>query len=187
MGTGDLIRGTRMPVREYGLKSESIILLGSESSGLRAKPEYITYMRNQLTETIWPIMEKIFEVWFDGSKWAVTDAYGAVQMETRIVIKFSITVAPWGTFDLVRKLRPALCFLAICRTGISLGWGMSTASHTKTTLVQFDADSVYAGMPEFSEKWATGPKRKIGGRIGCRRNRMLSIRRVVLPFAYEDH
>jgi len=52
-GEGDLIRGTGgCTVREYGLKFANLLFsFGSRIIPDYGKPEYITYMRNQLTAT----------------------------------------------------------------------------------------------------------------------------------------
>ena len=65
-GKGDLIQEFVDACREYGLKVGIYYSPWDRNHPDYGKPEYITYMRNQLTELLTNYGE-IYEVWFDGA------------------------------------------------------------------------------------------------------------------------
>ncbi|MCZ8134108.1 MAG: alpha-L-fucosidase, partial [Algoriphagus sp.] len=101
-GKGDLIQEFVDACREYGLKVGIYYSPWDRNHPDYGKPEYITYMRNQLTELLTNYGE-IYEVWFDGANGG-TGWYGGAN-EERKVDKFSYYDWP-TTHELVCKLQP---------------------------------------------------------------------------------
>lgn len=83
-GEGDLIRELREACDEYGLKMGIYYSPWDRNHADYGKPEYITYMRNQLIELLTNYGD-IFEVWFDGANGG--DGYYGGANETRRVDK----------------------------------------------------------------------------------------------------
>jgi alpha-L-fucosidase len=136
-------------------------------------------MRNQLTELLTNYGE-IFEVWFDGANGG--DGWYGGANETRIVDKFSYYGWP-ETIDLVRKLQPGAMLFS--DAGPDVRWvGNEHGFAYETTWSNLMRDSVYAGMPEFSEKWATGQE---NGTHWVPAESDVSIRPGWYYHAYEDH
>ena len=101
-GEGDLIRELADACKEFGLKLGIYYSPWDRNHAHYGKPEYITYMRNQLKELLTNYGD-IFEVWFDGANGG-TGYYGGAN-ETRKVDKRGYY--DWeATFSLVRELQP---------------------------------------------------------------------------------
>ncbi|HAS59482.1 MAG TPA: alpha-L-fucosidase, partial [Algoriphagus sp.] len=143
------------------------------------KPEYITYMRNQLTELLRNYGD-IFEVWFDGANGG--DGWYGGANETRKVDK--LTYYDWeNTHELVRKLQPNAVLFS--DAGPDIRWvGNEHGFAYETTWSNLYRDSVYAGMPEYSEKWAAGQE---NGTQWVPAESDVSIRPGWYYHAYEDH
>lgn len=154
-GKGDLIKEFVDACREYGLKVGIYYSPWDRNHPDYGKPEYITYMRNQLTELLTNYGE-IFEVWFDGANGG-TGWYGGAN-EERKVDKFSYYDWP-TTHELVRKLQPGAMMFS--DAGPDVRWvGNEDGYAYETTWSNLMRDSVYAGMPDF-DKWATGQENGI--------------------------
>jgi len=178
-GKGDLIREFADACREYGLKVGIYYSPWDRNHPDYGKPEYITYMRNQLTELLSNYGD-IFEVWFDGANGG--DGWYGGTNETRTVDKF--TYYDWPTtHDLVRTLQPGAMMFS--DAGPDVRWvGNEHGFAYETTWSNLMRDSVYAGMPEFSEKWATGQE---NGTHWVPAESDVSIRPGWYYHAYEDH
>nr|WP_287938690.1 alpha-L-fucosidase [Algoriphagus sp.] len=177
-GKGDLIQEFVDACREYGLKVGIYYSPWDRNHPDYGKPEYITYMRNQLTELLTNYGE-IFEVWFDGANGG-TGWYGGAN-EERKVDKFSYYDWP-TTIELVRTLQPGAMLFS--DAGPDVRWvGNEHGFAYETTWSNLMRDSVYAGMPDF-DKWATGQE---NGTHWVPAESDVSIRPGWYYHAYEDH
>lgn len=177
-GKGDLIREFVDACREYGLKVGIYYSPWDRNHPDYGKPEYITYMRNQLTELLTNYGE-IFEVWFDGANGG-TGWYGGAN-EERKVDKFSYYDWP-TTIELVRSLQPGAMLFS--DAGPDVRWvGNEHGFAYETTWSNLMQDSVYAGMPDF-DKWASGQE---NGTHWVPAESDVSIRPGWYYHAYEDH
>lgn len=178
-GKGDLIREFVDACRAEGLKVGIYYSPWDRNHPDYGKPEYITYMRNQLTELLTNYGE-LYEIWFDGANGG-TGWYGGAN-EERKVDKFSYYDWP-TTIELVRKLQPNAMLFS--DAGPDVRWvGNEHGFAYETTWSNLMRDSVYAGMPEFSEKWATGQE---NGTHWVPAESDVSIRPGWYYHAYEDH
>ncbi|PZX58417.1 alpha-L-fucosidase [Algoriphagus ratkowskyi] len=178
-GQGDLIKELAEACKEYGLKFGIYYSPWDRNHPDYGKPEYITYMRNQLKELLTNYGD-IFEVWFDGANGG--DGWYGGANETRTVDKFSYY--GWDeTIDLVRELQPGAMLFS--DAGPDVRWvGNEHGFAYETTWSNLMRDSVYAGMPEFSEKWATGQE---NGTHWVPAEADVSIRPGWYYHKYEDH
>ena len=178
-GKGDLIREFVDACREYGLKVGIYYSPWDRNHPDYGKPEYITYMRNQLTELLTNYGE-LFEVWFDGANGG-SGWYGGAN-EERVVDK--LTYYNWPSMHaLVRELQPGAMLFS--DAGPDVRWvGNEHGFAYPTTWSNLMRDSVYAGMPEYSDKWATGQE---NGTHWVPAEADVSIRPGWYYHAYEDH
>ena len=178
-GKGDLIREFVDACREYGLKVGIYYSPWDRNHPDYGKPEYITYMRNQLTELLTNYGE-LFEVWFDGANGG-SGWYGGAN-EERIVDK--LTYYDWPSMHaLVRELQPGAMLFS--DAGPDVRWvGNEHGFAYPTTWSNLMRDSVYAGMPEYSDKWAMGQE---NGTHWVPAEADVSIRPGWYYHAYEDH
>lgn len=177
-GKGDLIKEFADACRAEGLKVGIYYSPWDRNHPDYGRPEYITYMRNQLTELLTNYGE-IYEVWFDGANGG-TGWYGGAN-EDRKVDKFSYYDWP-TTIDLVRKLQPGAMLFS--DAGPDVRWvGNEHGFAYETTWSNLMRDSTYAGMPDF-DKWATGQE---NGTHWVPAESDVSIRPGWYYHAYEDH
>lgn len=177
-GKGDLIQEFVDACREYGLKVGIYYSPWDRNHPDYGKPEYITYMRNQLTELLTNYGE-IFEVWFDGANGG-TGWYGGAN-EERKVDKFSYYDWP-TTIELVRTLQPGAMLFS--DAGPDVRWvGNEHGFAYETTWSNLMRDSVYAGMPDF-DRWASGQE---NGTHWVPAESDVSIRPGWYYHTYEDH
>ncbi|GAB2494365.1 alpha-L-fucosidase [Algoriphagus taiwanensis] len=177
-GKGDLIQEFVDACREYGLKVGIYYSPWDRNHPDYGKPEYITYMRNQLTELLTNYGE-IYEVWFDGANGG-TGWYGGAN-EERKVDKFSYYDWP-TTQALVRELQPNAMMFS--DAGPDVRWvGNEHGFAYETTWSNLMRDSVYAGMQDF-DRWATGQE---NGTHWVPTESDVSIRPGWYYHAYEDH
>ncbi|GMQ25875.1 alpha-L-fucosidase [Algoriphagus sp. oki45] len=177
-GKGDLIQEFVDACREYGLKVGIYYSPWDRNHPDYGKPEYITYMRNQLRELLTNYGE-IYEVWFDGANGG-TGWYGGAN-EDRKVDKFSYYDWP-TTQALVRELQPNAMMFS--DAGPDVRWvGNEHGFAYQTTWSNLMRDSVYAGMPDF-DRWASGQE---NGTHWVPAESDVSIRPGWYYHAYEDH
>jgi alpha-L-fucosidase len=178
-GKGDLIREFVDACREYGLKVGIYYSPWDRNHPDYGKREYITYMRNQLTELLTNYGE-LFEVWFDGANGG-SGWYGGAN-EERVVDK--LTYYDWPSMHaLVRELQPGAMLFS--DAGPDVRWvGNEHGFAYPTTWSNLMRDSVYAGMPEYSDKWASGQE---NGTHWVPAEADVSIRPGWYNHAYEDH
>jgi alpha-L-fucosidase len=178
-GKGDLIREFVDACREYGLKVGIYYSPWDRNHPDYGKLEYITYMRNQLTELLSNYGE-LFEVWFDGANGG-SGWYGGAN-EERVVDKLSYYNWP-RMHALVRELQPGAMLFS--DAGPDVRWvGNEHGFAYPTTWSNLMRDSVYAGMPEYSDKWAMGQE---NGSHWVPAEADVSIRPGWYFHAYEDH
>jgi alpha-L-fucosidase len=165
--------------REYGLKVGIYYSPWDRNHPDYGKPEYITYMRNQLAELLSNYGE-LFEVWFDGANGG-SGWYGGAN-EERVVDK--LTYYNWPRMHaLVRDLQPGAMLFS--DAGPDVRWvGNEHGFAYPTTWSNLMRDSVYAGMPEYSDKWAMGQE---NGSHWVPAEADVSIRPGWYYHAYEDH
>ncbi len=178
-GKGDLIKELAEACKEYGLKFGIYYSPWDRNHPDYGKPEYITYMRNQLTELLSNYGD-IFEVWFDGANGG--DGYYGGANETRKVDK--LTYYDWpNTYKLVRELQPGAMMFS--DGGPDVRWvGNEHGFAYESTWSNLMRDSVYAGMPEYPEKYATGQE---NGTHWVPAEADVSIRPGWYYHKYEDH
>jgi len=178
-GKGDLIREFVDACREYGLKVGIYYSPWDRNHPNYGTPEYITYMRNQLTELLTNYGE-LFEFWFDGANGG-SGWYGGAN-EERVVDK--MTYYDWPSMHaLVRELQPGAMLFS--DAGPDVRWvGNEHGFAYPTTWSNLMRDSVYAGMPEYSDKWAMGQE---NGSHWVPAEADVSIRPGWYYHAYEDH
>ena len=178
-GKGDLIQELRDACDEYGLKLGIYYSPWDRNHAQYGTPEYIDYMRNQLTELLTNYGE-IFEVWFDGANGG-TGYYGGAN-ENRYVDK--LTYYDWpNTFALVRELQPGAVMFS--DGGPDVRWvGNEEGFAYETTWANLLRDSIYMGMPDYPEKYASGQEE---GSHWVPAEADVSIRPGWYYHAYEDH
>ena len=150
-GRGDIIRELADACKEFGLKLGIYYSPWDRNHADYGKPEYLIYLRNQLQELLTNYGD-IFEVWFDGANGG-TGYYGGAN-ETRKVDKR--VYYDWeATFSLVRELQPNAVIFG--DAGLDVRWvGNEKGYAYPTTWSNLMRDSVYAGMPEYAEKYSPG-------------------------------
>ncbi|WP_339755999.1 alpha-L-fucosidase [Algoriphagus aquimarinus] len=178
-GKGDLIKELAEACKEYGLKFGIYYSPWDRNHPDYGKPAYITYMRNQLTELLSNYGD-IFEVWFDGANGG--DGYYGGANEARKVDK--LTYYDWpNMYKLVRELQPGAMLFS--DGGPDVRWvGNEHGFAYESTWSNLMRDSVYAGMPEYPEKYATGQE---NGTHWVPAEADVSIRPGWYYHKYEDH
>ncbi|UZD24767.1 alpha-L-fucosidase [Algoriphagus halophytocola] len=178
-GKGDLIKELAEACEEYGLKFGIYYSPWDRNHPDYGKPEYITYMRNQLTELLTNYGD-IFEVWFDGANGG--DGYYGGANEVRKVDKK--TYYDWPSVHaLVRELQPGAMMFS--DAGPDVRWvGNEHGFAYETTWSNLMRDSVYAGMPGYPEKYASGQE---NGTHWVPAESDVSIRPGWYYHKYEDH
>ena len=150
-GKGDVVKELADACREYGLKMGVYLSPWDRNSADYGKPEYITYLRNQLTELLTNYGD-IFEVWFDGANGG--DGYYGGAKETRRVDKR--TYYDWGnTIKIIRELQPNA--IVWSDAGPDARWvGNEHGFAYRTTWSPLLRNEVYGGMPEYAKKYSMG-------------------------------
>lgn len=107
-GKGDVVREFADTCRKHGLKFGVYLSPWDRNHADYAKPEYITYYRNQLRELL-TNYGPIFEVWFDGANGG--DGYYGGAREMRRID--NTTYYDWpNTWRIVRDLQPEACMFS---------------------------------------------------------------------------
>lgn len=178
-GKGDLIQELREACDEFGLEMGIYYSPWDRNHADYGTPAYITYMRNQLTELLTNYGD-IFEVWFDGANGG-TGYYGGAN-ENRYVDKFTYYDWP-NIYALVRELQPMAVMFS--DGGPDVRWvGNEDGYAYETTWANLMRDSIYAGMPEYPEKYAAGQE---DGTHWVPAEADVSIRPGWYYHEYEDH
>ncbi|HTV62338.1 MAG TPA: alpha-L-fucosidase [Verrucomicrobiae bacterium] len=101
-GSGDVVKDISDACHKYGLKFGVYLSPWDRNNANYARPEYITYYRNQLRELL-THYGPIYEVWFDGANGG-SGYYGGAR-ETRTID--NRTYYDWSnTWQIVRELQP---------------------------------------------------------------------------------
>jgi alpha-L-fucosidase len=101
-GNGDIVKEVADACRKHGLLFGAYLSPWDRNFAGYAKPEYITYYRNQLTELI-ENYGPFFEIWFDGANGG--DGYYGGSREIRKID--NSTYYDWpNTISIARKLNP---------------------------------------------------------------------------------
>jgi len=107
-GHGDVVREISNACHKYGLGFGTYLSPWDRNHKDYARPEYITYYRNQLRELM-SNYGPIFEVWFDGANGG-TGYYGGARekrtIDNRVYYDWS------NTWSIVRTLQPAACMFS---------------------------------------------------------------------------
>jgi len=107
-GRGDLVREISAACRRQGLGFGVYLSPWDRNHKDYARPEYITYYRNQLRELL-TNYGPIFEVWFDGANGG-DGYYGGAREKRRIDNR---TYYDWpNTWQIVRSLQPDACMFS---------------------------------------------------------------------------
>lgn len=149
-GKGDLVREVAEACRREGLKFGVYLSPWDRNHPGYARPEYLTYYRNQLRELLTQY-GPIFEVWFDGANGG-DGYYGGAREQRRIDNR---TYYDWpNTHALVRELQPDAVMFSdagpdVRWVGNERGWAFPT------NWMAMNLAEVYPGMSGF-EKFAQG-------------------------------
>jgi len=107
-GRGDLVREISDACRRHGLSFGTYLSPWDRNHKDYARPEYITYYRNQLRELL-TNYGPVFEVWFDGANGG-DGYYGGAREKRRIDNR---TYYDWpNTWQIVRSLQPDACMFS---------------------------------------------------------------------------
>jgi alpha-L-fucosidase len=107
-GKGDVVREISAACRRHGLKFGAYLSPWDRNHKEYARPEYITYYRNQLRELLTDY-GPIFEVWFDGANGG-DGYYGGARAKRQIDNR---TYYDWAnTWKIVRELQPEACMFS---------------------------------------------------------------------------
>ncbi|NOR75924.1 MAG: alpha-L-fucosidase, partial [Draconibacterium sp.] len=145
-GKGDVVRDLADACKEYDLKLGLYLSPWDRNHADYGKPEYITYLRNQLAELMTNYGD-VFEVWFDGANGG-TGYYGGANEERRID---RINYYDWeNTRKIIRELQPMACMFSdagpdVRWVGNEEGWAMETNWST------INRDEFYPGSPNSKE------------------------------------
>ncbi len=107
-GKGDVVKEISAACHRHGLKFGVYLSPWDRNHKDYARPEYITYYRNQLSELL-TNYGPIFEVWFDGANGG-TGYYGGAREQRNIDNR---TYYDWdNTWKIVRQLQPMACMFS---------------------------------------------------------------------------
>ncbi|MCB0630765.1 MAG: alpha-L-fucosidase, partial [Lewinella sp.] len=150
-GKGDVVQELADACKEYGLKLGVYLSPWDRNHADYGTPEYLTYFRNQLRELLTNYGE-VFEVWFDGANGG-TGYYGGANEERRVD---KTTYYDWpNTYKIVRELQPHAVLFS--DAGPDVRWVGNEDGHAfRTMWSNLMRDSVYPGMPDYSQKYASG-------------------------------
>ncbi|MEX2566769.1 MAG: alpha-L-fucosidase [Cyclobacteriaceae bacterium] len=178
-GEGDIIKEISEAFHNAGLKFGVYLSPWDRNHPDYGKQEYIGVFRQQLTELLTNYGE-IFEVWFDGANGG-TGYYGGANEERRVDKR---NYYDWdSTFNIVRELQPDAVIFG--DAGPDVRWvGNEHGFAYETTWSNLMRDSIYGGMPEYSEKYASGQE---NGTHWVPAESDVSIRPGWYYHEYEDH
>lgn len=178
-GEGDIIKEIADACKAHGLKFGVYLSPWDRNHAEYGTPEYVEVFRTQLRELLTQYGE-VFEVWFDGANGG-TGYYGGAN-EDRKVDKRNYYDWP-NTYALVRELQPQAVIFG--DAGPDVRWvGNEHGFAYETTWSNLMRDSIYGGMPEYSEKYAAGQE---NGTHWVPAEADVSIRPGWYYHEYEDH
>lgn len=178
-GTGDVLKELSEACKEYGLKMGVYLSPWDRNHADYGKPEYVTYLRNQLRELLTNYGE-VFEVWFDGANGG-TGYYGGANEERRVD---KLTYYDWeNTYEIIRELQPNAVIFS--DAGPDVRWVGNEHGHSyETTWSNLMKDEVYGGMPEYAKQYSMGQE---NGTHWVAPEADVSIRPGWYYHQYEDH
>lgn len=107
-GRGDVVKDISDACRKHGLKFGVYLSPWDRNHADYARPEYITYYRNQLRELLTGY-GPLFEIWFDGANGG--DGYYGGAREKRTIDR--LTYYDWeNTRQIIRELQPEACLFS---------------------------------------------------------------------------
>jgi len=150
-GEGDVVQELANACREYNLKIGIYYSPWDRNHPDYGKPEYLTYMRNQLRELMTNYGE-LFEIWFDGANGG-TGYYGGANEDRRVD---KLTYYDWGNiYTIIRNLQPDAVIFS--DAGPDIRWVGNERGHAyPTTWSNLMRDSIYPGMSDYAKKYASG-------------------------------
>ncbi|MDP4209048.1 MAG: alpha-L-fucosidase [Bacteroidota bacterium] len=150
-GNGDMVRETSDACKKTGVKFGIYLSPWDRNRADYAKPGYITYYRNQLTELI-TNYGPIFELWFDGANGG-TGYYGGAREKRTI----SASYYDWpNTVKLARKLQSKE-FIIFSDNGPDIRWvGNEEGWVGKTNWYMIDPDSALTRRPGYEKLLGSG-------------------------------
>jgi alpha-L-fucosidase len=152
-GNGDILRELSDSARLHGLKFGVYLSPWDRNHPEYARPEYITYYRNQLRE-IFENYGPIFEMWFDGANGG--DGYYGGARETRTIDRETYYDWP-ATIEMVRELQPDPHVLFFSDAGPDIRWaGNEQGWVSETNWNTINNDTLYAGKAGIEQLLSTG-------------------------------
>ncbi|MCC5939235.1 MAG: alpha-L-fucosidase [Lunatimonas sp.] len=178
-GKGDIIQEIAEACRAAGLKFGVYLSPWDRNNEHYGTAAYIDVFREQLRELLTNYGE-VFEVWFDGANGG-TGYYGGANEERRVDKK---SYYDWeNTFKIIRELQPNAVIFG--DAGPDVRWvGNEHGFAYETTWSNLMRDSVYGGMPEYSEMYSPGQE---NGTHWVPAEADVSIRPGWYYHEYEDH
>jgi alpha-L-fucosidase len=144
-GQGDVVGELARACRDAGLEFGVYLSPWDRNHPDYARPEYLTYYRNQLRELLTKY-GTVFEVWFDGANGG-NGYYGGARETRRIDNR---TYYDWPTtWNLVRELQPGAVMFS--DAGPDVRWvGNEEGVAFETSWYGLDRSKVYPGAPNYS-------------------------------------
>ena len=149
-GQGDVVRELADACEEFGLKFGVYLSPWDRNHPDYARPEYLTYYRNQLRELLTQY-GPVFEVWFDGANGG-DGFYGGARERRRID---NSTYYDWpNTHALVREHQPLAVMFS--DAGPDIRWvGNEQGVAFETIWMALNRHEIYPGFPDFA-RYAPG-------------------------------
>jgi alpha-L-fucosidase len=148
-GKGDVVQELSRACKEFGLAFGVYLSPWDRNHASYARPEYLTYYRNQLRELL-TAYGPTFEVWFDGANGG-SGFYGGAR-ETRKID--NRTYYDWPTtWSLVRSLQPGAVMFS--DAGPDVRWvGNENGVAFETSWYGLDSAKIYPGDPNYTRSGA---------------------------------
>jgi alpha-L-fucosidase len=145
-GRGDVVDELARACRAEGLKFGVYLSPWDRNHASYARPEYLTYYRDQLRELLTQY-GPTFEVWFDGANGG-SGFYGGARETRRIDNR---TYYDWPTtWSLVRSLRPDAVMFS--DAGPDVRWvGNERGVAFETSWYGLDRSKIYPGAPNYAQ------------------------------------
>ncbi len=149
-GQGDVLKELSEACREFGLKFGVYLSPWDRNHRDYARPEYLTYYRNQLLELLTQY-GPTFEVWFDGANGG-DGFYGGAREKRKID---NSTYYDWeNTWAVVRNLQPNAVMFS--DAGPDVRWvGNESGVAFETAWMSISRKLIYPGCPDYG-KYARG-------------------------------